>query len=150
MNPPVEFKVMRVRECAVDSQWIETPEQAADYWRKNIPQADWYDPCKEAVVVLVLNTRKRIIGHNLVALGSLDSCTILPREVFRPVFVAAGFGLILMHSHPSGNPSPSDADIRVTRDLMRAAQLLKLEFIDHVIVGDNCHTSLRAQGYMSC
>ena len=148
---PHEFKVMRVRECAPMMEVADTPEIIAAYWHNNIPQADWYDPNKEAVVVIVLNTRRRIVGHNLVALGSLDSCIIWPREVYRPVIAAAGNAAVLVHNHPSGQTSPSDADIRVTRDLIRAGQLLKIELLDHVIVGGGPgqHCSLRAQGYLS-
>ena len=82
---PHEFKVMRVRECAFPAQMVDTPERAVEYWRQNIINADWYDESKEALVVLVLNTRRRIIGHNLVTLGNLDSCSVQPREIFRPV-----------------------------------------------------------------
>jgi len=82
---PHEFKVMRVRECAFPAQMVDTPERAVEYWKQNIINADWYDESKEALVVLVLNTRRRIIGHNLVTLGNLDSCFVLPREIFRPV-----------------------------------------------------------------
>ena len=146
MKPPHEFKVLRVRECASAVQTVQTPEEAVQYWRTNIPNADWYDPAKEAFVVLVLNTRRRIIGHNLITLGSLDTCFVHAREVFRPVIVAAGHAAILMHSHPSGDPTPSEADIRVTRDLIRAGQLLKIEVLDHVIVGER-HLSLREAGY---
>ena len=64
---------MRVRECPSPPTQIDTPDQAAAYWKANIPQADWYDPCKEAFIVLVLNTRRRILGHNLVTLGGLDT-----------------------------------------------------------------------------
>ena len=66
---PHEFKVMRVRECAFPAQMVDTPECAVEYWRQNITGADWFDECKEALVVLVLNTRRRTIGHNLVTLG---------------------------------------------------------------------------------
>jgi DNA repair protein RadC len=145
MKVPHEFKVMRVREC-VAAEMIDTPEKAAEYWRTNIPQADWYDPAKEAFVVLILNTRRRIIGHNLVTLGFLDTCFVHPREVFRPAIVAAGAAIILIHNHPSQDPTPSEADIKVTRDLIRAGQLLKIEVLDHVIIGAT-HTSLKANGY---
>src|SRR5258707_1039554 len=83
-------KVLRLRECLPQPAMIDTPERAVEYWRANIPCADWFDPAKEAFVVLVLNTRKRIIGHNLVSIGTLDSCHVHSREVFRPVIVAAG------------------------------------------------------------
>lgn len=69
-----------------------------------------------------------------------------PREVFRPVIVAAGHSIILAHNHPSLDPSPSEADIRVTRDLVRAGQLLRIEILDHVIIGST-FTSLRSLGY---
>jgi DNA repair protein RadC len=144
---PHEFKVMLVRECEPMSQIMDQPELVAEYWRQNIPSADWYDPTKEALVVLVLNTRKRIIGHNLVALGSLDTCPVTALHVFRPVIAVAGASIILVHNHPSGDATPSEADIRVTRELTRAGQLLKIEVLDHVIIGSQSHTSLRSQGY---
>ena len=98
MNPPHEFKVMRVRECVAPSEMIDTPERAAEYWGTNMPKADWFDPCKEAFIVLILNTRRRILGHNLVAIGSLDSVTVMPREVFAPILAMAGHAAILMHN----------------------------------------------------
>lgn len=146
MKPPAEFKVLRVRECVAPADLIDTPERAAEYWKANVATAPWFDPAKEAFVVLILNTRRRILGHNLVALGSLDSVAVHPREVFRPVIVAAGSALILAHNHPSLDSSPSEADIRVTRDLVRAGQLLKIEILDHVIIGST-FTSLRSLGY---
>jgi len=144
---PHEFKVVCVREC-VATDLIETPDTAVKYWRENIPQAPWFDPVKEAFVVLVLNTRKRILGHNLVALGSLDTCPVTPLQVFRPAIVQAAASLILMHQHPSGDPAASEADIKVTRDLIRAGQLLKIEITDHIIIGgSDRHLSLRESGY---
>jgi DNA repair protein RadC len=145
MKTSHEFKVLRVREC-VAGEVLDTSERAAEYWRANIPQADWFDPAKEALVVLILNTRRRIIGHNLVTLGLLDSCYVHAREVFRPAIVAAGSAVVLIHNHPSGDASPSDADIKVTRDLIRAGQLLKIELLDHIIIGDG-HVSLKERGY---
>jgi len=144
---PHEFKVMRVRECLQQTETVDTPERAADYWRKNIPSAPWFDPAKEAVVVLMLNTRRRILGHNLVTLGSLDTCIVTPLSVFRPVIVMAGSAIILMHNHPSGDATPSEADIKVTRDLIRASQLLKIDLVDHVIMGEPGFSSLRTAGY---
>jgi DNA repair protein RadC len=146
---PHEFKIVSVREC-VGSEIIDTPEQAVKYWRDNIPQAPWFDEAKEALVVLVLNTRKRILGHNLVALGSLDTCPVTPLHVFRPAIIQSAASLILMHNHPSTEPQPSQADIKVTRDLVRAGQLLKIEITDHIIIGGQTHKSLRELGYLSC
>lgn len=99
MNPAIEFKVMRIRECVTPTQHINTPEEAVQYWRANIPNAaSWYDPMKECLVVLILNARKRILGHNLVSLGGLDTCFVHAREIFRPVICAAGHSAILVHN----------------------------------------------------
>ncbi len=146
MNPPHEFKVVCVRECVAPLHALDTPQQGADYWHANIPSAPWFDPCKEALVVLVLNTRRRILGHNLVALGTLDSVNVHAREVFKPAIAISAHALILMHNHPSGDSSPSEADIKVTRDLIRAGQLLKIELLDHLIIGETT-TSLKSLGY---
>ena len=146
MKPPAEFKVMRVRDCGTPADLVDTPDRVFDYWKANVATAPWFDPAKEAFVILILNTRRRILGHNLVALGGLDSVAVHPREVFRPVIVAAGHSIILAHNHPSLDPSPSEADIRVTRDLVRAGQLLRIEILDHVIIGST-FTSLRSLGY---
>jgi DNA repair protein RadC len=144
---PQEFKIVCVREC-VATELVDSPEQAFKYWLNNIPPAPWFDPMKEAFVVFVLNTRKRILGHNLVSLGTLDSCPVTPREVFKPAIVQSAAFIILAHNHPSGDSSPSDADIKVTRDLQRAGQLLKIEITDHIIMGSDKHTSLRSLGYL--
>lgn len=146
MNLPAEFKVLRVRDCTPATHPADSPEQVFHYWQANIPMAEWYDPAKEAFVVLMVNTRRRILGHSLVALGTLDQVIVHAREVFRPVIVAAGHAAILIHNHPSGDPTPSEADIRVTRELIRAGQLLKIEVLDHVIIGST-FTSLRSLGY---
>lgn len=148
MKPPQEFKVVCVRECIAPSAILDTPQQAADYWHANIPCAPWYDPCKEALVVLTLNTRRGILGHNLVALGTLDSVIIHPREVFKPALGVSAHAIVLIHNHPSGDSTPSEADIKVTRDLIRAGQLLKIELLDHLIIGEQ-PTSLKELGYFS-
>ncbi len=147
MKPPAEFKVMRVRECGSPGDLIDTPDKAFAYWKANIAVANWYDPAKEAFVVLAMNTRRRVIGHNLVALGSLDCVEVNPLGVFRPLIVAASSAAILMHNHPSMDPSPSEPDIRVTRDLARAGKLLKIEILDHVIVGES-FLSMRSMGFL--
>lgn len=148
MKPPQEFKVVCVRECVAPLHPLETPQQAADYWHANIPCAPWYDPCKEALVVLVLNTRRRILGHNLVALGTLDSVNVHAREVFKPAIASSAHAIVLIHNHPSGDSTPSEADIKVTRDLIRAGQLLNIALLDHLIIGER-PTSLRELGHFS-
>jgi DNA repair protein RadC len=146
---PAEFKITRIRECSttLEPPLIDTPEKASAFWNEHVAKSDWYDPEKEAFCVLLLNTRRRIKGFNLVALGNLDAVAVHPREVFRPAIVAVAAAMVLTHNHPSGEPTPSDADIKVTRDLIRAGQLLKIEVLDHVIIGNGNFSSLRSLGY---
>ena len=127
----------------------DQPERAAEYWRAHVTGHPAYNPDAECFVVLLLNTRRRVKGHVLVATGTLDTILVHPREVFRAAIVAAASAVVIMHNHPSGESQPSEADIKVTRDLIRAGQLLKIEVLDHVIVGANRHTSLKELGYFN-
>jgi hypothetical protein len=146
---PQEYKIVALRECPVpeDMQVCETPQQAADYWRTHVTTTPHFDPERECFVVLLLNTRRRIKGHQFVSIGTLDTLLVHPRETFRIACMAAASALVVMHSHPSGDPTPSEADIKVTRDLIRAGQLMKIDVLDHVIVGNQKHCSLRELGY---
>jgi DNA repair protein RadC len=89
----------------------------------------------ECLVTFLLNTRRRVKGHVFVSIGTMDTILVHPREIFRPAIIAASAAIMVAHNHPSGDPTPSEADIKVTRDLLRAGQVLKIELLDHVIVG---------------
>ena len=106
-----------------------------------------FNPECECFVVLILNTRRRVKGHHLVSIGTMDTILVHPREVFRTALVSNASAIVIMHNHPSGEPQPSEADIKVTRDLIRAGQLMKIEVLDHVIVGRPTHSSLRELGF---
>lgn len=144
-----EYKVVALRDCPLPESMhlCDTPERAAEYWRQHVTAHPAFNPEVECLVVLLLNTRRRVKGHALISTGTLDTLLVHPREVFRPAIVAAASALVVMHQHPSGESTPSEADIKVTRDLIRAGQLLKIEVLDHVIVGAARHTSLRELGY---
>jgi DNA repair protein RadC len=101
----------------------------------------------EAFQVLLLNTRKKLIRVEEISEGTLDTILVHPREVFRAAISANAAAIVLVHNHPSGDPTPSDADIKVTRDLIRAGQLLKIEVVDHIIIGRA--TAERAKDYAS-
>jgi DNA repair protein RadC len=101
----------------------------------------------EAFQVLLLNTRKKLIRVEEISEGTLDTLLVHPREVFRAAIAANAAAVILVHNHPSGDPTPSEADIKVTRDIIRAGQLLKIEVVDHIILGRA--TAERAKDYSS-
>jgi DNA repair protein RadC len=151
MKQPKEFKVVSLRECPTPEAMhlCETPESAAQYWRLNVAGHPYFTPDCECFVVLLLTTRRRVKGHHLVSIGTIDTILVHPREVFRAAVIYGAAAIVVMHNHPSGDPTPSEADVKVTRDLMRAGQLLKIELLDHVIIGADRHTSLRQMGYLS-
>jgi DNA repair protein RadC len=109
----------------------------------------------ETFQILLLNTRRRLIDIIKVSEGTLDTILVHPREVFKSAIAANAAAVILTHNHPSGDPSPSEADIKVTRDLIRAGQLLKIEVLDHIILGRATQErprdfiSLRELGYFA-
>ncbi len=92
-------------------------------------------------------------GRSEITDGTLDTMLVHPREVFKAAIAANAAAVVLAHNHPSGDPTPSEADIKVTRDLIRAGQLLKIEVLDHVIIGratperPKDYASLRELGY---
>jgi DNA repair protein RadC len=146
---PHEYKVTALRECPTPEnlQLCDTPDKAADYWRLHVASHSYFNPECECFVVLMLNTRRRVKGHHLVSIGTMDTILVHPREVFRLAIMTAASAIVVMHNHPSGEATPSEADIKVTRDLIRAGQLLKIEVLDHVVMGNPNHCSLRELGY---
>lgn len=97
--------------------------------------------------ILLLNTRRKLIRVEQISQGTLDTLLVHPREVFKLAITANASAIVLVHNHPSGDPTPSDADIRVTRDLIRAGQLLKIDVLDHIILGKR--TAERSRDYVS-
>jgi DNA repair protein RadC len=148
-SQPQEWKIVSLRECPTPDamQACETPEQAAAYWKTHIATHPYFNSECECLVVLILNTRRRIKGHYLVSIGTMDTILCHPREVFRLAIMASASAIIIAHNHPSGESTPSEADIKITRDLIRAGQFLKIEVLDHIVIGNPKHSSIRELGY---
>jgi DNA repair protein RadC len=136
------------REVQQEAPLLDTPERVVALLRED---NRFYEV--ENFQVLLLNTRRRLIRMERISQGTLDTILVHPREVFKPAIAANASAIVLAHNHPSGDPSPSDADIQVTRDLIRAGQVLKIEILDHVILGratqehPKDYVSLRELGY---
>ena len=130
------------RELTRESPQLDNPEAVADLLREDNRHYE-----VENFQVVLLTTRRRLIRVERVSQGTLDTLLVHPREVFRAAISANAAALILVHNHPSGDPTPSEADIKVTRDLIRAGQLLKIEILDHIILGRR--STERAKDYAS-
>lgn len=98
---------------------------------------------QELFIVILLNTKGHALGNHIVAIGTLSTLSIHPREVFYPAIRHKAASIILAHNHPSGDPTPSVEDIEITRTLADAGRLVGIPVGDHLIIGDNTYTSLR-------
>lgn len=101
---------------------------------------------KEEFRVVLLNTQNGYIKDEIVSEGTLSASLVHPREVFRPAIRESAASLILLHNHPSGDPTPSREDVKLTRQLVEAAKLLDLKIHDHVIIGRGRFVSLAQRG----
>jgi DNA repair protein RadC len=130
------------QELQGEAPLLDTPQRVADYLRD---ENRGYNV--EHFQAVLLNSRRKLIKIEKISDGLVDSLLVHPREVFRGAIAANATTLVLVHNHPSGDPTPSESDIRVTRDLIRAGQLLKIEVADHTILG-HC-TAANSKGYFS-
>ena len=103
---------------------------------------------QECLIILLLNVKNEVIGKELISKGGISSSIVDPRDVFRPAIRRGAAGIIAVHNHPSGNPEPSESDILVTEKLSEAGTLLGIELIDHVIIGNGRHISLKNRKLM--
>ena len=111
-------------------------------------RADMAHHANERVRVLHLNTKNMLIRDELMSEGSIDEAALYVREVIRRAIDLGSAAIILVHNHPSGDPSPSRADIEVTRNMAEAGKRMGIAVHDHIIMGTSGHSSLRAMGLM--
>lgn len=103
---------------------------------------------REHFRAVLLDTKNRVISVEDISIGSLNASLIHPREVFRPAIQKASASLILVHNHPSGDPTPSREDMDVTRRLHEAGKLIGIEVLDHIVIGDGRFVSFREKGLL--
>ena len=115
---------------------LDAPDAALAFWREVIARQPDHEPDKESLSVILLTIRLRPFAWHRVSVGTLGETTAHPREILRPVIIGAAGGFLLVHNHPGGDPSPSKADRELTGRIRKAAELLQLRFVDHVIVTD--------------
>lgn len=103
---------------------------------------------KEHFVCLFLNTKNHIIGQETLSIGSLNASIVHPREVFCSAIKRSSASIVCAHNHPSGDPTPSPQDIDITKRLVEAGEIIGIDVLDHIIIGDKGYVSLKEQGYM--
>nr|WP_304413184.1 DNA repair protein RadC [Paucisalibacillus sp. EB02] len=122
---------------------IRSPEDGADYVMEELRNLN-----QEHFVVLFLNTKNQIIHRQTIFIGSLNASIVHPREVFREAVKRSAASIIVAHNHPSGDPTPSQEDIHVTRRLAESGKMIGIELLDHLVIGDRNFVSLKEKGYL--
>ncbi|WP_174613940.1 RadC family protein [Virgibacillus ihumii] len=122
---------------------IRSPEDGADYVMEEMRNLN-----QEHFVVLFLNTKNQIIHRQTIFIGSLNASIVHPREVYREAVKRSAASIICAHNHPSGDPSPSQEDIHVTRRLVECGKMIGIELLDHLVIGDRKFVSLKEKGYL--
>ena len=123
---------------------IKTPDDAAIIGREFMRI---HEEPEEYMYMLCLNNKNRVTGIFEISHGNVNSSIVGPREVFQKALLANAVNIILMHNHPSGDPSPSNEDIKVTKRLTEVGDILGVRVLDHLIIGDR-YVSLKEKGYL--
>jgi DNA repair protein RadC len=133
---------LAVKEAAYDGTLLTTPEQV-EFYLSELKEAS-----QECFIVIALNAKNRVIEKHLVSLGTVNSTLVHPRECFRVLIQSGASATILAHNHPSGDPTPSSEDIKITRQLIGAGEVMGIKVLDHVVIGSTA-LSLREAGLCS-
>lgn len=145
MNRIPTVKVQLVKESSnlYESAIVHGAEDAAKILINYLQGAD-----REYFVVLLLNTKHKVIGVNTISMGSLSASVVHPRETFKAAILANAASIIVGHNHPSGDPTPSREDLIVTERLVKAGKILDIPVLDHIVVGveTNKFLSLKSIG----
>ena len=139
------YRVFLVREgsCEVDQNTIRTPEDVFA-----IMGPEYETAAVETAMMLALDTKNKVIGVFTISTGSLNASIICTRDVFQRAILVNAASVILVHNHPSGDPTPSPEDVALTKKLVEAGRVMDITVLDHVIVGEGRFVSLRERGQL--
>lgn len=136
-----ELAKRMAKETASEGLDFSSPDKIAKYYMEDMRHRN-----REVLVLLLLNTRNRLIKDCTVSEGTVDMTLVSPRELFIEALQNNASSMILLHNHPSGDPSPSGEDIRISRRVYEAGAWIGIELLDHIIIGNNRYCSLKETG----
>lgn len=139
----IELAKRLSENASSDRRIITSPGDAAEL----VMDALRYEK-REHLVELILNAKCEVESRVTISIGELSATSVHPREVFNPAIRRSAAGIIIVHNHPSGDPSASQEDIGSTRRLREAADIIGIKLLDHIIIGDGVYTSLKAEGML--
>lgn len=119
------------------------PETVADYYMQELRCYP-----KEQLILLMLDTKNHLIKDEIISIGTVNASIAEPREIFLTAFKYSAVSIILVHNHPSGDPTPSNEDVHFTKRVKEVGELIGIALMDHIILGDNIYISFREQGFL--
>jgi len=131
-----EAKIKYKKVGTTDETSLDSPEKAAKVLREFF-EAKELDPNKEHFFALLLNRKNKLIGIEVVTIGTATNSLVHPRETFRGAIIAGATAVIVAHNHPSGDTSPSNSDVKVTRTLSEASKIIDIDLLDHIIFSND-------------
>lgn len=137
----VELGRRMANHNAVQRTIVNCPDDAAEYAMPRFRDED-----REHFAVILMNIKNHILSMPVISIGSLTASVVHPREVFKAAIQQTAASMILVHNHPSGDPTPSREDIATTRRLVEAGKLMDIPVLDHIILGNNKYISLKEKG----
>ena len=139
------LKMIKEDSVPYEAPVIKSP---AEVYRAATQLLALHEEPEEHFCIFCLNTKNKIVGVHTISIGSLSATIVHPREVFKAALLNNASAIILIHNHPSGDPEPSRQDIETTRRLVEAGEILGIDVLDHVVVGDGKYISLKELGMM--
>jgi len=134
------FKLKMVKEGEIQYN-CSSPNDVVSMAKKYIGEED-----RENMIVVLLSTKNDIIGVHTVSIGTINATIVHPREIFKSAILSNAVSIIIIHNHPSGNPSPSMEDMEITKKIKEAGEVMSIPLIDHVIISFNNHFSFKEEG----
>lgn len=131
------------RERASRDLCFRSPESVAGYYMEQMRHE-----ATERVMLLLLDSKLMLIGERVLSIGSVNASIVSPREIFRLALRENAVHVMLLHNHPSGDPTPSQEDIQVTRKVARAGSYMDITLTDHLVIGDSRYVSMKEQGLL--
>lgn len=124
------------KATAKDKLILNQPRTIAEYYMEEMRHQK-----QETVKLLMLNTKSKLLGETDISKGTVNASIISPREIFIKALDHHAVAIVLIHNHPSGDPTPSENDFRLTKRMQEAGRLIGIELLDHIIIGNNCYIS---------
>ena len=138
------IRLQVVREPRSSTGQLKSPDAVVECVKRELQSLD-----REYIVAILLDSRLSIVGIEEVSKGTLNSSLICSREVYKAAVLCNAHSIILLHNHPSGDPTPSEADIDITKKLKKAGDIMGINLMDHITVGtDGTYVSMKAKGVL--